>query len=145
MESKTSFSSRGFTSMLLALCFTGLAFSGIVLYFAPPCSIAESMGWTVIGLSKVQWSAIHMTSAVLILFLAVIHLFVYNWKTMVCYFKKKNSTKSSIRLEMFLAIFIILALYLGSILMVPPISTLIDGNDAIKESYREMVQPGRGR
>ncbi len=155
---KASFSYRSFVSVLLALCFLGLAVSGVVIYFAPPCSIAESTGWTVAGLSKVQWSSLHQVMALIIIILSLIHLFIYNWKTFLIYFRRNKIKKTvqseqkvsffdkiKIPKEVFTAVIAAIILYAGALTLIAPFGWLHDTHDAIKDSYRESVdRPGRG-
>lgn len=155
---KNSFSYRSFVSVLMALCFLGLAISGVVMYIAPPCSVAEATGWTLSGLSKVQWSSLHQIMALIIVVLALFHLFVYNWKTFTCYFRRRktrslanNELKESTSLlfkiprEVYFATLVAIILYAGALTLIPPFGWLHDGQDLIKDSYRESVErTGRG-
>lgn len=155
-----TFSKRGFVSVLMALCFTGLAVSGIVLYFAPPCSLAANTNWTMLALSKVQWSSLHQVAALFILILAVTHLFVFNWKTFMCYLRRRRSrlrkaeqeftaqsksAKFRIPIEVVSAIVVAVILYAGAITMVAPFGWLHEGSDAIKDQYRQEAPAGTGR
>ena len=160
MKSKSKpFSTRGFVSLLMAFSFAGLAISGIILYVAPPCSIADRTGWTIMALSKVQWASLHQVSAIFILTLAIIHLFVFNWRTFLCYLRNRKSrrlkecdteegkqgwTRMAIPAELVAAIIAALILYIGALTLVAPFGWLHDGSDAIKEYYRQTVPSGSG-
>ncbi len=154
-----TFSFRGFVSLLLAFCFAGLAVSGIILYFAPPCSIAEQTGWRIVALSKDQWASLHQVMALVILILAVFHLFVFNLKTFCCYLKRRKSIKArskndtsgpvvkwyqKIPKEVVAAVFFAIILYIGAISMKAPFGWLHDGADIIKEKYRSEMPAGSG-
>ncbi len=155
------FHTRGFVSLLMAFSFFGLAISGIVMYIAPPCSLAERTGWTLIALSKEQWASLHNVSALFILVLAIIHLFVFNWKTFMCYLRNlsskrqaeremtgNDSGKTAIRIprELIAALIIAVVMYAGAISLIAPFGWLHDGSDAIKDYYRKEMStaPGRG-
>ncbi|MFA4641254.1 DUF4405 domain-containing protein [Pyrococcus kukulkanii] len=50
---------RGIIDLLLTITFIIIAISGVALYLAPSGRIAESIGWTFLGLSKDSWETIH--------------------------------------------------------------------------------------
>ncbi len=156
-ESQKSFSIRAFVSILMAFAFLGLAISGIILYLAPSCSVAERMGWTVAGLTKDQWSSTHQVTALFILILAIIHLFVYNWRTFMCYLRDRRSRRMaqrdreeaeggwSMRIprELIAAVVVAVVMYAGALTFIAPFGWLEEGRDVIKEHYREK-DPGGG-
>ena len=43
--------------------FVALSLSGIVLYVAPRCRVADQIGWAISGLDKGQWESIHINGA----------------------------------------------------------------------------------
>ena len=155
---KTPFSYRAFVSILMAICFLGLAISGIVMYIAPPCSVAEATGWMFTGITKVQWSSLHQVMALIIVVLALFHLFIYNWKPFLCYFrgrkarslsknklKDSSSLQSKVPREVYFATLAAIILYAGALTLIPPFGWLHDGQDLIKDSHRESVErTGRG-
>ncbi len=130
-------STRIFVSLLLTFVFTILTLSGICLYVAPQCSVAEEIAWRMLGLEKGQWESIHMTSALVFLVLAGIHLLVYNWKVFVAYLKPKTSRILSMRSELLFSLLAAVILLIGAALIMPPFSILPDTNDAIQMHYRE--------
>ena len=158
------FSTRGFVSLLMAFTFFGLAISGVIMYLAPPCSIAEQTGWTILALTKVQWASLHQVSALIILVLAFIHLFVFNWKVFTCYFRNMKSKRrrlrekqqenkqneSGIRVfrvprELFLSLLAAVVLYAGALTLIPPFGWLHEGSDAIRDYHRQEAPAGSGR
>lgn len=154
------FHTRGFVSMLLAFTFLGLAVSGVIMYIAPPCSVAERIGWTVMALSKDQWASLHQVAALIILVLAIIHLFVFNWKSFMCYLRdhrskrqvecEKENNKSGgshfrIPRELVAALLVAGVIYAGALTFIAPFGWLHDGSETIREHYRQEVPPGSGR
>ena len=135
------FSFRAFVSLSLAFCFGALVVSGIFLYTAPQCRVAEAIGWTVLGLGKNQWAAIHMTTALAGLSLAAIHLFVYNWRAFAGYLRRKRREASvrKLRPELAAALLVTVALVAGAALLLPPFQWLADGHEAIQAHHREQV------
>lgn len=134
---KMKISIRSFITLLLTFCFIMLALSGICLYVAPQCRVAEEIGWRMLGLKKDQWASIHMTSALVFLILSIIHLLIYNWKTFVAYLKPRASRILSMRPELLFSLLAAVTLLIGAALIVPPFSILPDTHDAIQMHYRE--------
>lgn len=148
--------------MLMAFSFLGLAISGVVMYIAPPCSVADRIGWTVFALSKDQWASMHHVSALFILVLAILHLFVYNWKTFMCYLRDRRSKRQAEReleqegsrtgaarfrmpKELIAALVAATIMYAGALTLIAPFGWLHEGSDAIKEHYRQEAPSGTGR
>ena len=159
-KEKPSFSNRGFTSLLLAFSFVGLALSGVVMYVAPPCSVASVINWKLLMITKDQWASIHQVSALTMLVLAVFHLFVFNWRPFKCYWRRRKSRSQRIGqqipgkglfsrivmpVELFAALVAAIILYAGAVSLMAPFGWLHDGSEAIKEQYREEVDTGSGR
>lgn len=152
-----SFRTQAFVSILMAFAFLGLAVSGIVMYLAPSCSVAQRIGWTIAGLTKDQWSSTHQVTAFFIIILAVIHLFVYNGRTFMCYLRDHRSRrklreeggqtarvmKMRIPRELIAALVVAAIMYVGAMTFFAPFGWLEEGRDAIKEHYREKA-PGSG-
>jgi hypothetical protein len=156
-ETQKSFSIRAFVSILMAFAFLGLAISGIIMYLAPSCSVAERIGWTVAGLTKDQWSSTHQVTALFILVLAIIHLFVYNWRTFMCYLRDRRSRRMAQRdreqveggwwmripRELIAALVVAVVMYAGALTFIAPFGWLEEGREVILEHYRAK-DPGGG-
>lgn len=123
---------RGFTSLLLTLLFLALSFSGVILYFTPRGRMANWTGWTMLGLEKQGWQAVHINIALLFLIAAGLHLFL-NWGLFWGYIKK-------MKLEMLVSIVIAGGILVGTIKGVSPFGSLMTLNEQIKDYWeREPV------
>ena len=71
---KVLFRFRTFVSLAVASSFFVMAVSGIILYLAPSRRLAEQQDWSVWGLFRSQWIALHLSFSTLFLIAAVIHL-----------------------------------------------------------------------
>jgi len=78
-----------------------------------------------------------MTSALVFLVLAGIHLLVYNWKVFVAYLKPKANRILFMRPELLFSLLVALILLIGAALIVPPFSLLPETHDAVQIYYRE--------
>ncbi len=123
---------KGFTSLLLSATFVGLAWSGVLLYFSPRGRVANWTGWTLMGLTKGQWVALHINLAILVIILAAIHL-VFNWTMFWGYIKKKAASGLNLKWEMFATAILFTAVCAGSILAWPPFETVMAWNERIKD------------
>ena len=115
------FHMRGFTSLLLTLGFAVLTFSGVILYLTPRGRVANWTGWTLLGLDKREWQAIHINIALLVLIVAGLHLFL-NWSLFWGYIKKKASLSLNLKVEMLAALVIAGGVLAGTIQAVSPVS-----------------------
>lgn len=133
------FQLKAFISLLLSLLFLVLGFSGVILYLVPRGRVANWTGWTMLGLEKQGWQAIHMNIALLFLIVAGLHLYL-NWGMFWSYIKKKASFSVNLKLEVFVAILIAGGVLVGTIKSVSPFGALMTLNYRIKDYWeREPV------
>ena len=128
------FQFKGFTSLLLSAALLILGFSGVILYVTPRGRVANWTGWTMFGLSKQSWQAVHINLAVLFLIVAGLHLYL-NWSVFWCYIKKKGSLALNLKLEMLMALLLAGAVLAGTIIRIQPFSTVVDFNYQIKDYW----------
>jgi hypothetical protein len=133
------FQMKAFVSLLLALFFLALGFSGVILYLTPRGRVTNWTGWTMLGLEKQGWQAVHMNIALLFLIVAGLHL-VLNWTMFWGYIKKKASFGLNLKLEMLVAILMAGGVLIGTIKGVSPFGILMTVNYRIKDYWeREPV------
>jgi magnesium-transporting ATPase (P-type) len=125
------FRPRRFVSFSLALCFSGAAFSGAVLFLRPEGSLARRMGWTCLGLDKAQWESVHVTLTALFLVFAAAHI-RYNWKTFVSYLRERSGTLRSALFELLAAVLLFTASVSLAVLNLPPASWFLHQRSEFK-------------
>ncbi len=125
------FKLKGFTSLLLTFSFLVIGFTGVMLYFTPKGRVAHWTGWTMLGLDKDQWSAIHMTGGLLFLIVSSVHLYL-NWGIFWSYLKKKAAAGIHLKWELVAAMLIVAVVVTGTLSEVPPFSSVIKLNDQVK-------------
>jgi hypothetical protein len=128
------FQIKGFTSLLLTAVFLILGFSGIILYLTPRGRVANWTGWTILGLDKQGWQAVHVNLALLFLIVAGFHLYL-NWSIFWCYVKQKGSHALNLKVEMFAALLLAVGITAGAIYRIPPFSAIMDWNTQIKDYW----------
>jgi hypothetical protein len=128
------FQLRGFTSLLLTWCFLVLSVSGVMLYFTPRGRVANWTGWTLIGLEKGEWQAVHMNLALLFLIVTGLHLYL-NWGLFWSYLKKKASLSLNLKTELLVATLLTAGVLAGTIVDVSPFGALTTYNERIKDYW----------
>ncbi|MBW2145939.1 MAG: DUF4405 domain-containing protein [Deltaproteobacteria bacterium] len=136
MGEKKTFNWRGWTTFVVTISFIVDTISGIILYIAPPGRIANWTNWTVWGLDKEEWVAIHTIFGYLLLIIIVLHLY-YNWKIFINFLWDKIRKALNLRRELTAATMISVIVFFGSLWNLPPFGTIMDIGEAIKESWEE--------
>ncbi|MBC8473177.1 MAG: DUF4405 domain-containing protein [Planctomycetes bacterium] len=133
-NNKLQFNWRAFFSVLSALSFIGMVFTGVILFVVPPGRIANWTGWTIIGLTKRQWIGLHDWLSIIFVVASVFHVYL-NWKALVSYFKNKVSKAFALRIEWAFALVICCVVFLGTLVDIKPFSALLVWNENIKHSW----------
>jgi len=133
-ETRKRFNWRAFFSVLTALSFIGMAFTGVILFVVPPGRIANWTGWTLLGLTKHQWIGLHDWFSIIFVVASVFHVYL-NWKLFVSYFKSKVSKAFALRIEWALALVVCIVVFFGTLGDVTPFSSLLVWNENIKHSW----------
>jgi len=133
-ETRKRFNWRAFFSVLTALSFIGMAFTGVILFVVPPGRIANWTGWTLLGLTKHQWIGLHDWFSIIFVVASVFHVYL-NWKLFVSYFKSKVSKAFALRIEWALALVVCGVVFFGTLGDVTPFSSLLVWNENIKHSW----------
>lgn len=134
------FRARGFISLLLALSFLVAAVSGSVLFITPRGRVANWTGWTVAGLTKHEWAALHINACLLMLIGAIVHL-VLNWRIFWSYIQKK-SAGFNLKWEMAASVLITGAVVAGTLYEVPPLTATAAWNEWMKNYWEGASSAG---
>jgi len=133
------FAWRALTSVLIALSFLVLVATGVVLFVSPPGRVANWTNWAILGMTKKDWTALHIWFSVLFLLVAIFHL-VFNWRPMLSYFKDRLTRRPGFRGEWLAALAICGAVYAGTRASLPPFSSFLAFNERVKESWDQPQQ-----
>jgi hypothetical protein len=140
-ETKIQFSWRAFFSLLAAVSFIGMTFTGVILFVVPPGRIANWTGWTILALTKRQWIGLHDWFSIIFVVACGFHLY-FNWRPFVGYFKSKITKAFALRAEWLAALIVCLIAFIGTVYGASPFSTLMEWNESIKQSYDSPRQRG---
>jgi len=133
-QAKTKFNWRSYVSVLTALSFIGMTFTGIILFFVPPGRVANWTGWTMLALTKQQWIGLHDWFSIIFVVASIFHLYL-NWKPFVSYFKSKVTKAFGLRTEWALAAITCIIVFICTLVGVKPFSSLIELGESIKHSW----------
>jgi ABC-type Fe3+-siderophore transport system permease subunit len=125
---------RTYLSVGSAFSFLFLVLSGIALYSAPQCKVAEFIHWRFLLLGKESWEAVHISFALMFAVLAPLHLW-YNWSTFASYFRRSSPDAGIKNRPVLLSLIIAMILFLMSALRLPPVIWIHDIHEKIKKSW----------
>ncbi|MEZ4483304.1 MAG: DUF4405 domain-containing protein [Syntrophotaleaceae bacterium] len=104
-----------------------------VLYIVPQGRVAYWANWTLWGLSKEQWAAIHINVGILFLISLLLHT-SYNWNNIELYLKDKSRQMKVFTKDFNIALVLTLVFVAGTYAEIPPFSTIIAINSQVKQA-----------
>ncbi|MDJ0806063.1 MAG: DUF4405 domain-containing protein [Gammaproteobacteria bacterium] len=131
---KNKQSARSLTAFLVVWSFLILTVTGIVLYIVPQGRIAHWIRWSLLGLDKMQWGAVHMMFGGVFILTGMLHLY-YNWKPFKKYLLERVRGQLQIKQELIVSLVISLLILGMSIYHIPPVSWVFDLNEAVKAAW----------
>lgn len=123
---------RRFTSLLIAVGFTLLLLSGILCFLSPKGRIAHQSQWTIWGLDKEQWIALHLTASALFLLASALHLY-FNWRPLLKALRARSKEARGMSFEALGALVVGVLLVVGTLSRWPVLSDLVDWRESFKQ------------
>jgi hypothetical protein len=130
---------RALTSVLMTLGFVMIALSGTMLFLSPPGRVANWTNWTLLGLRKSEWGALHIWFGALFLAMTAAHV-SFNWRPLMTYLKDRATRTLGFRAEWAVAAALCLVVFGGTRAGVPPFSSLLAWNESFKESWERPTE-----
>lgn len=124
---------RKITSLTMLISFVLCILTSVILYIVPHGRVAYWSDWRLWGLSKTQWSELHLNLGILLLFAGVLHVY-YNWKPITAYLKNKAKQMKVFTVNFNIALILTLIVGIGTYFQIPPMSTIINISGSIKDS-----------
>ncbi len=124
---------RRIASLTALLSFIFLITTSIILYIVPPGRVAYWADWRLWGLTKTEWSNIHVNLGFLLLLAISLHIY-YNWKPIVSYLKNKAKRVKVFTKEFNISLALTIIFILGTYLFVPPFAWVLELSESIKDS-----------
>jgi hypothetical protein len=132
---KKGFNLRSFTSFSLAVSTVIMAWSGFILYIAPPGRIANWGTWKLMLFTKSEWQALHTIFSYLFFIFFIVHLFFVNWKTFLAYFKSKIKAGLNKKWELAAAMLLSVVVFIGTLYSWTPFGPVMSFGEKMKESW----------
>jgi hypothetical protein len=123
----------------MTLGFAMMALSGVMLFLSPPGRVANWTNWTLLGLRKSDWGALHIWFGALFLVMTAVHVF-FNWGPLMTYLKNRATRTLGFRAEWAVAAAICVVVFGGTRAGVPPFSSLLAWNESFKESWERPAE-----
>lgn len=124
---------RKLTSLLLAWSFVILSITSIILYITPAGRVAYWASWSLGGLDKHQWGALHTNIGYLFIAASLIHI-VFNWKLIVKYIQKKSREAMRVNANTVTSVVIVLLFSVFTLAEMPPVSWIQSFGEGLKDS-----------
>ncbi len=124
---------RKITSMTMFTSFILLVITSVVLYIVPQGRVAYWADWHLWGLTKSEWSNLHINLGFLFLFAGLLHLF-FNWSVIKAYMKNRAKELKVFTPSFNVAMLLCIVVGFGTYFEVPPMSTVINFGESIKDS-----------
>ena len=124
---------RKVTSLTALLSFIFLITTSIILYIVPPGRVAYWADWHLLGLTKTEWTNIHINLGILFLLSIFLHIY-YNWKPIVSYLKNKAKQVKIFTKEFNVALTFTVIFVMGTYFFVPPFSWVLEFSESIKDA-----------
>lgn len=132
------FKGKVFVSLLLTLSFFLAAASGIALYLSPRGRIANWTEWTLLGLTRTEWTDLHLIGMAVMLITGLLHLFWFNWKVLLSYLGKRVSGTLRHPVELALSVALFVVLFVGVRAEVPGLYGFTTLRNTILDSYEKV-------
>lgn len=132
---KKKFSWKAFISFTLTFTFFIILLTGVILYLKPPGRIANWIDWTLWGLDKHQWQALHTIFSFNFAVFSILHLFWINWKGFWTYIKSNKGNGLNKLKEFSISIVTVAVITFGSLYLVPPFSYVVDYGEYLSSSW----------
>jgi len=124
---------RKITSLTMLISFVLCILTSAILYITPHGRVAYWSNWRLWGLSKTQWSELHLNLGILFLLAGFLHVY-YNWKSITAYLRDKTKRIKVFTVNFNIALILTLIVGIGTYFQIPPMSTIINISESIKDS-----------
>lgn len=121
-------------SLSLGFSFLIMSYTGVILFIAPHGRIARWLDWHLLGLDKLQYQELHITSMVIFLVFGIWHIY-YNWKSIVTYMRDTTKKISFTKKEFLIALLLNILFIVGTLFLIQPFQGFLDMGETIKESW----------
>ncbi len=127
---------RKTVSVLMLYAMIVMTYTGIMLFIVPQGKVAYWVNWSMFGMTKTQFSDMHVTFMILFVITSIIHIF-YNFKPLVSYFKDKAKSISFFTKYNLISLAITLFFIVGTLFVTQPFKTVLEFQSSIKDYWAD--------
>ena len=135
-ERKRVFYWRAFVTFYVVFSFLVIATSGIVLFISPPGRVANWSQWSIGGLQKSGWQAVHSIFAFLFVVAAGFHIY-FNWRVILNYIRRKIGEGLNRGKELAAASAVGVVILVLTIAGLPPFSTVMTLGETARNAWSD--------
>jgi hypothetical protein len=135
-DTRSAFRTRAFISVLVSGCFIALLWSGAVLFLSPPGRVANWTNWRIFGLTKHEWTDLHVAFSTVFLVVGLVHVW-FNWRPLVNYFKDRLNRRVGFRWEWLAALAACALVFGATRAKLPPFGQLLAWSEELKQSWEK--------
>lgn len=128
---------RKITSLTALLSFLVTLITSVVLYIVPEGRVAYWADWHLLGMTKTQWGDVHTAVGTLFLLALLLHTWL-NWKPITHYMKNRAREFVVMTPSMIFSFILVFLVFAGTLINLPPMSTLLNYSARIKEEATEV-------
>jgi hypothetical protein len=125
---------RRIVSLVTTLSFLVMAYTGIMLFISPQGRVANWADWTLWGLGKDDYAALHMNFMVVFLLASILHIYL-NWSPLMSYLRDAARRLIVVTPEFILAACLCTLVVAGTLLAWPPFRNLVAFNATVEDSW----------
>lgn len=133
------FQFRAFVSLMVTVSFVAIVFSGVMMFLSPPGRIANWSGWQLVGLSKEQWFAVHLSFSTLFVIASLIHIWL-NGGVLLGYLRNRMSKALLLRTEWIITLLLCGLLLWGTLSEVAPFNQVLVLREKAKRIWDDSSQ-----
>jgi hypothetical protein len=127
---------RPFISWIMAWSFLVMTWTGIMLFIVPKGRVANWVQWEFMGLSKDDYTALHVIFMVVFVLGSIVHI-VLNWKALVQYLKNRPRSPKTGPKILVSTFAISLFIAWATLANIAPFSSFLEWQEDIKVSWED--------
>jgi len=130
---------RKITSFVMLFSFFIMIVSGVAEFISPFGRLSMMIQWTMLGIDKMQWQALHISFMVVFTVAGIIHIWL-NIKPIKAYLKNRARKMVFFTKEMVIALAITVVLFVATIQKFEPIDQFVKLNKSFNSYWIEQFK-----
>lgn len=130
---------RKITSFVMLFSFLIMIVSGVAEFISPFGRLSMMIQWTMLGINKMQWQALHISFMVVFTVAGLIHIWL-NIKPIKAYLKNRAKKMVFFTKEMMIALAITVVLFVATIQKFEPIDQFVKLNKSFNSYWIEQFK-----